>query len=182
VVPLAAQPAAFGVAAGWLHAQWGRHRGAALEDVLHELAQRAHADGAPMAWVAMVGGEPVGTASIVHDDHPVAPGTTLCLADLFVPAQWRDHGVGSALCRCALAHACERGLGPLYVYTIGAEPFFRNLGWIPVMDAAVSSGGPMRLASFMTHATLPQAPPERDPNSQPMAVCRTGGRRWRVPL
>jgi predicted N-acetyltransferase YhbS len=72
---------------------------------------------------------PVGTVGVVHRDLEARPDLTPWLAGLLVLPAHRRAGHGATLVRQAEAFAREAGVPVLWLYTLGAEPFYRRLGW-----------------------------------------------------
>jgi predicted N-acetyltransferase YhbS len=136
--------------AGWLYHEWWRELGDTPGAAEARLRQRLQRDRLPLALLALDGDEPVGTVSIVVDDHPLAPGSVCCLAGLFVCPDWRRQGIGAALCQCALREARRLELPPLCLFTKDGEAFYRRLGWQKLSDTVVCAGRGLELVAFMT--------------------------------
>ncbi len=116
--------------AEWLHGEWGpASGGATLEGWTEELQRRTHRDRLPLAWVALSGSAPIGTASLVERDLPGREDLAPWLASLFVPEELRRQGIGTALVRRAVAGAAELGVERLHIYTFSHQDFYAALGW-----------------------------------------------------
>src|SRR5687767_7511109 len=70
--------------AGWLYREWFRAQGATWHTARELLRRRLNRDHLPLALVAVAGAEPVGTVSLVSEDHPFEPGSVCSLAGLLV--------------------------------------------------------------------------------------------------
>jgi GNAT superfamily N-acetyltransferase len=144
VAALADHPAAVPAVAAWLHAQWMAAWGQTPAECEADLRGRLRTDALPLAFVAMAGREPVGTASLVLDEHPLGGGPVCMLSCVYVPPAERGRGVGEALCRHAAAWAMAHQRHPLGLFTRDAAAWYERLGWtlvahVPVVDP----GGPV---------------------------------------
>jgi GNAT superfamily N-acetyltransferase len=98
--------------------------------------------GRRISWVAEVSREPVGMMNLAVFDRMPQPGraagTWGYLANAFVLAAHRGHGIGSLLLRALLAHADESG----YVRVVlrpsqRATPFYHRAGFVADNDLLV---------------------------------------------
>jgi predicted N-acetyltransferase YhbS len=82
-----------------------------------------------LGFVAEADGAVVGSGLLVSREleqyHDLGPW----LAGLVVHSDWRGRGVGSMLVRAVEDHARRNGSQQLYLYTYGAERFYRALDW-----------------------------------------------------
>jgi predicted N-acetyltransferase YhbS len=96
-------------------------------DALWRLASRK-GDG-ELGFVAEVDGTLVGTALLVEREldqyHDIGPW----LAGLVVHADWRGQGIGAMLVRAIEDQARRNASRQLFLYTYGAEGFYRALDW-----------------------------------------------------
>ena len=77
----------------------------------------------------------LGVATLVHDDElPDAPEPGPWLAAVFVTANARKHGAGSALVNQVVNRARELGYTKLFLYTEHAQPWYETKGWIKIRD------------------------------------------------
>ena len=154
IVPLADCPAVLPVLAGWLHREWLQRWGLTEAEACDEMRGRLNTDAMPLAWVAQLGGRPVGTVSPVPDDPPVGPGRICCLSGLYVVPAWRRRGIGGRLCRHALAQARRLDCGPVGLYTDGHEEFYRRRGWTCETPAVIPGSDGPTLVRFMQPASF----------------------------
>jgi predicted N-acetyltransferase YhbS len=101
---------------------------------LRARTEEARLRGVPCAWVAFEGDTPVGCVSLVARNMETRPELTPWLAALFVLPEYRGRGVGDALVRRCQAEAEMSGFERLYLYTRGAQDFYRRLGWFPIEE------------------------------------------------
>jgi predicted N-acetyltransferase YhbS len=89
----------------------------------------AKKDEAEVGFVAEADGAVVGSGLLVAREldqyHDVGPW----LAGLIVHSDWRGQGIGSMLVRAIENQARHNGAPRLYLYTYGAETFYRTLDW-----------------------------------------------------
>jgi predicted N-acetyltransferase YhbS len=143
----------FASVANWLHRQWLEAWGLSQQEAESELRDRLHRNKLPMAWVALAGGIPVGTVSLVADEKPFDAVRICCLAGLYVVPAWRDRGIGRQLCRYAVRRARGLGYPEIGLYTIDQEAFYHHLSWTTLSPAVIDGyDGPV-LATFMQRRT-----------------------------
>ena len=149
VVALAEHPAALPVVAGWLHDEWWGAWGLSLAQAQAGLRARMQHRALPLALLALAGDLPVGTASLVHDEHPLDAGTICSLADVYVAPAWRQRGVGRLLCSRAVELAQTLQPHPTGLYTRDTEAFYRHLGWTKLLDTPVRHPVAPTLGAYM---------------------------------
>ncbi|RWB61458.1 MAG: N-acetyltransferase [Mesorhizobium sp.] len=120
--------------------------GRTLEEDIAGLIALLGGDGFEAAFVARVGGAPIGSCLLVRNEIDPAHDVTPWLAGLVVDEAHRSQGVGAALLRAVEAHAASAGVDRLYLYTWEARLFYEALGWTAV-DTFDQDGQPMRLMS-----------------------------------
>jgi predicted N-acetyltransferase YhbS len=86
-------------------------------------------DGFEVALVAELDGAVVGTCLMVRHELPPAHDLSPWLAGLVVAAEQRKRGIGVDLVAAIEAHAIDRGVDRIHLYTGTAEPFYARLGW-----------------------------------------------------
>jgi GNAT superfamily N-acetyltransferase len=91
-------------------------------------------------WLAAVGGEPVGMASVFEYRRMPRPGRPASrwgyVSNMFVREEVRNRGVGSALLSAIIAAAEERGYARLVLSpSARALPFYRRAGFVVPDDA-----------------------------------------------
>lgn len=130
---LADHPDLIDLLAGWHHAAWGHlDPGGMVEKWRRELARHVNRDRIPTAFVAFIGDEPVGSASLSQHDMsgcPDAAGLSPWLADVYVVDRFRDAGIGAALVQHAVEFAREVRERRFYLYTDTAEGWYHRHGW-----------------------------------------------------
>lgn len=94
-------------------------------------------------------GRPVGTVSLVLEEHPLLPGIRCFLAGLYVPPEFRGRGIGSWLCEEAQAEALGLGHLSLLLFTPDAEGFYLRLGWRTTMNAAITTAQGLQWCAVM---------------------------------
>lgn len=98
---------------------------------------RADATGSnpPHAVVALLNGEVVGTASMVHDDElpgAIEPGPWI--AAVYVVPEHRGIGAGRAM----MHELMSRRTGPLWLYTENETAWYESMGWRAVRRTVVN--------------------------------------------
>lgn len=127
---LADRPAHLPTLAAWLHAQWGwLTPGWTLERRVEMLRRQLRRAAVPCAFVALDGGRPAGTASLVAHDMESHPEWTPWLASVYVHRDFRRRGIGSALTERVAEEARALGVGPLYLFTPDQQALYERLGW-----------------------------------------------------
>jgi predicted N-acetyltransferase YhbS len=115
--------------ARWHHAQWH------YLDVGKSAQQRAdalqkHGRGqVPTTVVALSGGRPLGSASLIAHDMDTRMELSPWLASVYVAPEHRGRGIGSALVQRIVAQARALGFEHLYLFTPDKERFYARLGW-----------------------------------------------------
>jgi GNAT superfamily N-acetyltransferase len=138
------------IIARWHFDEWSPFDpGVTVDDVATRLSSWANRDSVPVAYVAIDGGVPVGSASlVVHDMAQPAPGCadlTPWLSGVFVVPERRGTGLGPAVVGACEALAAQLGYPAIYLYTAArtAERFYRPMGWrtldvVPFEDRPVT--------------------------------------------
>lgn len=93
------------------------------------LEQHLNRDALPIAWVAHIDDEPVGTAALRAADLPGHEHLTPWLGGVFVHRPFRRRGVGSALCGVVEDKARALGFERLYLFTPDQQALYARLGW-----------------------------------------------------
>lgn len=116
----------------WQHWRWiYERRSQSFEDALTNYLERANTDCLPLALIALVHGELVGTASLKNQDLEIRPQLTPCLGGVYVIPEWRRCGVATRLIGRVVEEARKLNLTTLYLWTesSAAEGLYRKLGW-----------------------------------------------------
>lgn len=146
---LADHPEATATVARWLHRQWLAAMGLSVEEILARLPRRLHKERLPLTLLALDAGRPVGTASLIEDVLPDGAGRAPFLGEVYVAPSRRRQGVGSMLCRHAVALARCLRLPRLCLYTRAEEEFFVKLGWVKNRCAFVPVGDKLQLVTLL---------------------------------
>lgn len=84
----------------------------------------------PIAWVAHQGTHVFGTASLRIHDLPGREDLTPWLGGVYVAPEFRNQGVGTALCSVVERQAKSRfGIAILYLFTLDRQGWYRKRGW-----------------------------------------------------
>jgi GNAT superfamily N-acetyltransferase len=149
VAPLVHHPAAVPIVASWLHAQWFAAWGRTPAQCEADLRERLQAAALPIAFVALAGQVPVGTASLDVDEHPLDGHAICALSCVCVPPAWRGLGVGRALCAHVAAWGAARGHPTLGLFTRDAAAWYERLGWALVAHVPVADPGGCVLGAYL---------------------------------
>lgn len=116
--------------AKWHYDEWSYlHAVDSVERRISELEDEFGTDDIPKTFVAVEGEALLGSASLIPHDMDTRMDLTPWLASVYVSAEHRNKGVGSALVRRVMEEAGLRGYRTLYLYTPGREAFYERLGW-----------------------------------------------------
>ena len=133
----------------WLHRAFLKQLGLSAQDALSRVQGRVQRHQLPLALVALIGREPVGTASLLIDEHPTEPRSVCCLAGLYVVPAFRGRGLGATLVQRCVAEAGQLGYPSLCLLTTDAEGFYAGLGWRKRMDTVTPGRKGPELCAFM---------------------------------
>lgn len=127
---LADRPDSKDLVASWLWSFWGTQGN---YEFYRSMIQHCRKDDFPMIYVAFIDGTPAGTVALLRADLFSRQDLFPWMADLFVPPEYRNRGVGSALQDFVLAEAKRRGFGEVYLYT-PLTGYYEKKGWEYVCD------------------------------------------------
>jgi len=112
------------------HGQWSHlYPGETLADFEHHLRASAQRGAIPLTVVALVGSEPVGSASLIEHDLDSHPELSPWLANVHVAPPFRSRGIATALVRRIIEEAFVLGVQTIYLFTDRAPDFYCRLGW-----------------------------------------------------
>lgn len=94
----------------------------------------------PMAFVAIVDNECVGTVSIFKNDLKTQEALTPWLASLYVSPQHRGQGIGYKLIKHVQEVVKALGYEAVYLRTEHTSEYYKSLGWIFVYNAVDEKG------------------------------------------
>lgn len=109
----------------WAHLYpgWG------AESARHEFENQPGDGLLPVTFVALEGGQLLGTVSLIFDDLPGFAHLNPWLASLIVLPEHRGKSVASFLIRAAGEHLRSLGYLEAFLFTESAQPLFEKLGW-----------------------------------------------------
>ena len=124
-------PDAVPTVSGWLFEQFGYlDPSATRERAEIRVRTRLNATGLPVAFVALQGETPIGTASLVETDLEECPELSPWLAGVFVLSQHRGLGYGAQIINAVVDHSRRNGFKTIYLFTPNKQVFFEKLGWL----------------------------------------------------
>jgi predicted N-acetyltransferase YhbS len=103
-----------------------------VEEYERFLRDAARSRELPAVLVAKRGGKFVGSVNLLVHEMTTRPSLSPWLAQLFVIAEERGRGIGSALVRACLARFAELGFPRVHLYTAAATTlpaYYAALGW-----------------------------------------------------
>lgn len=116
--------------ATWHHDEWSYlHEVDSVERRISSLEKELKSDDIPKTFVAVEGDTLLGSASLVPYDMDTRMDLTPWLASVYVAAEHREKGIGSALVRHVMEEAGALAYQTLYLFTPGREAFYERLGW-----------------------------------------------------
>jgi N-acetylglutamate synthase-like GNAT family acetyltransferase len=87
-------------------------------------------DSLPLAWVAHSETQVFGTAALRMHDLPGHENLTPWLGGVYVTPEFRNRGVGTALCSSVEQQAKELfGISTLYLFILDRQAWYKKLGW-----------------------------------------------------
>lgn len=114
-----------------LQVEWPEWYGLSSRDeIQNEVRSRAQSDEIPMTLVAIGADRMVGTVSLSPVSIPTHTHLSPWLGGLWVEAEGRGKGAGSALVAACRAHAERLGFECLYAATASAQGLFLRDGWV----------------------------------------------------
>ncbi len=122
---LADRPDLKGLIAQWLWSFWGAPGNL---NFYRSMTEHCLKDDFPMVYVAFIDENPVGTVALLRADLFSRQDLYPWMADLFVPSERRNEGIGSALQDFVLAEAERHGFERIYLYT-PLNGYYEKKGW-----------------------------------------------------
>ena len=130
IVYLADFPQHLSTVAGWIFAEWGHLIPSltlnAVEEKLHTHLNHTII---PLTLVALLGDQPVGTASLMFTDMSSRPDLSPWLASVYVAPEHRKQGIGSQLTKAIEEISQGLHVKKLFLFTPDQEHFYARLGW-----------------------------------------------------
>ena len=119
--------------AQWLFEHWGSILGEQTPDArVEKLEAHMNRVKLPIAWVAHIDGQLVGTAALRVHDLEGREDLTPWLGGVFVASRFRRQGIGAALCAAVEDAARSRDVQTLYLFTLDLQAWYSGLGWAVV--------------------------------------------------
>ncbi len=119
--------------ASWVFRQWGEmYRMKSVNEQIERLSERLNKNRFPIAFVALAGSAPVGTASLKIQEMTTHKHLYHWLGTVYVVESYRNHGIGAALVDRSVAEARKLGVKSLYLHTPDKEEFYLKRRWVPV--------------------------------------------------
>jgi GNAT superfamily N-acetyltransferase len=122
---LADNPELKDVIAQWLWSFWGAPGNF---DFYRSMTEHCKKDDIPAVYIAFIDDVPVGTVALLRADLFSRQDLYPWMADLYVPAEHRNRGIGSALQDFVLAEAKKLGFDEIYLYT-PLKGYYEKKGW-----------------------------------------------------
>lgn len=116
--------------ADWTWREWGRAQGETQEQRTATIAARTARIGLEQCLVALIDGEPAGTASLVAEDTVSRPDLTPWLASVYVVPRFRGAGIAPVLVKAVEAAAWRADYPRLWLFTDGQVDLYASLGWV----------------------------------------------------
>lgn len=139
------------VIATWVWREWGF---ASVADCIADLRESRRGT-VPSRFVAVSHGAPAGILNLIECNLPPRCDLKPWLAGLYVHPGSRRRGIGSALVGFCEIEAQSLGYRSLYLYSGGAEGFYRRLGWVTIESMPWEG----ELIAVMKRELLPRAEP-----------------------
>lgn len=146
ILDLIDNPSSIRELAEWHHLEWAHFNPKqSLEDRIQNM--QAYLDGGggwrvPKMFVCKNKAELLGSAAIVKNDMDTRLDLSPWLASVYVAADRRNSGIGSALVRYVVQYATKAGFEYLYLFTPSKEKFYKALGWSTI-DNELFHGQPV---------------------------------------
>ena len=119
--------------AAWIYDYWGKqYRMHSVREQIDAISERLYRNRIPLAFVALSGSHPIGTASLKIQEMTTRKQFYHWLGSVFVIPEFRRRGIGGALVTRCETKAAEFGVSDLFLHSPDQEAFYRKLNWIPV--------------------------------------------------
>ncbi len=143
--------------ARWHWHEWGESDPAgSLESWTENLRRFTFRDRIPTIYVALEGGEPLGSVTLNERDMETHPELSPWLSGLYVTPEARGRGVARALVRHVVREADRMGVRRLYLYTQPARGLYEKLGWCALTEEEYA-GRPVTLMAIDVGGRHPEA-------------------------
>ena len=130
IVNLKERPEFIPTLAEWHHNEWAPlNPGGSIEKRIASLEAESESDDIPKTFVAVSDGAVLGSASLVEHDMHTRTELSPWLASVYVAAEHRKKGIGSALVGRIVEEAASLGHRTFYLFTLDQEKLYASLGW-----------------------------------------------------
>ena len=130
IVNLKKRPEFIQTLAEWHHNQWAPlNPGGSIEKRIASLEAESESDDIPKTFVVVSGGVVLGSASLVEHDMHTRMDLSPWLASVYVAAEHRKRGLGSALVGRVVEEAVTLRHRSIYLFTLDQEKLYASLGW-----------------------------------------------------
>ena len=134
---LADHPEVAPLLAAWHHREWADLLpGWSREQAEAELRSHVNRRAVPTTFVALDGGRPVGSASLLASDLDGWEHLAPWVASVYVIPDRRGQGLGRRLVARAVEEARALGVPAVYLCTAGQHEYYARLGWSPLCRTA----------------------------------------------
>jgi predicted N-acetyltransferase YhbS len=124
--------------AAWHHREWADLLpGWSLAQAEAELRSHVRRRSVPTTFVALDGGRPVGSTSLLTEDLDGWEHLTPWVASVYVIPERRGQGLGGRLVARAVEEARALDVPAVYLWTAGQEGYYARLGWSSLDRAAL---------------------------------------------
>lgn len=118
------------ILAEWIFNEWGRNLpNGSVSRAEKALSTTPDTTGLPVSFIALREERPAGVARLVKHDMDTRKDLSPWLASVFVPVEYRRRGIGTELCKTAVAEAKNLGFAKLFLFTPDKESFYTRQGW-----------------------------------------------------
>lgn len=150
IVELSEVPEYLQTVGQWIYNQWWRNE-TSLDYIVSRLKGHLKSAQVPFTLIALLDGNPVGTASVIEEDLEDRKQYSPWLAAVLVLPDHRRRGIGSALVKAGTDKAHGLGVETLYLNTLDQAEFYSHAGW-SVVERDVGKAG----VTVMAHLRAPK--------------------------
>jgi predicted N-acetyltransferase YhbS len=120
--------------ATWIYNEWGYvNPDNSVVKIANQISLRSNSKSVPLTLVA-IETEIVGTVSLVENEFKSRPELTPFLGSLYVPPEYRQSGIGDALCHKVLEEVKKLGYSKCYLVTDKKSEFYAKRGWETILE------------------------------------------------
>jgi GNAT superfamily N-acetyltransferase len=114
--------------------EWGHLRlNVTIDRYLNAIENRLNTEKTPLTIIAKTeNGELIGFASLIDSDMDINKDLTPWISGVYVIAEHREKGAGSAIVKRLEQIATDLGFNELYLFTYDKENFYSNLLWVKI--------------------------------------------------